>query len=112
MGDNEELRPAFEAWATSRGWSLSHQAPIHGTRYHSIETQAAWEAWQDAHDAGVKHGMERERWRGTYIARLIEIGMPKEMALADFDGGDHDYTDDPAQAADEAASYYTNDEAP
>jgi hypothetical protein len=42
-------------------------------------------------------------WREMYLARLVERGMARNDAEATFEAGrnDHDYTADPAQAADD-----------
>lgn len=50
-----------------------------------------------------------EAWRQRYVARLVERGLEEEHAQADYDGGDHDYAEDPVQAADESLSYYEDD---
>lgn len=46
-------------------------------------------------------------WEQKYILRMVEKGLTKEMAKADFDASDEiDYNEDPILSADEALSYY------
>lgn len=46
-------------------------------------------------------------WREMYVARLVARGMARDAAEATCEAGrsDHDYTADPAQAADDELSY-------
>lgn len=53
----------------------------------------------------------KDAWTLRYCARFVERGVPLHIALAEYRAvDDHDYDDDPAQAADEAMSYWDGDE--
>lgn len=49
--------------------------------------------------------LEQTAWRDAYIAQLAQRGVPSESAWAMFEGGDHDFEDDPVEAADAETSY-------
>lgn len=52
-----------------------------------------------------------ERWKQAYVARFVEVGFDVEHGIADYEGalGEHDYSQDPVEAADESLSYYEDD---
>lgn len=53
--------------------------------------------------------MKSEMWKLMYISRLIKAGIDRENAEANFDAGDHDFTEDPIDAADDELSYISED---
>ena len=54
----------------------------------------------------MKIGMSRNEWKAAYVARFVESGFSLEDALADYEGreDDHDFTQAPADAADDSMS--------
>lgn len=54
---------------------------------------------------------KRDVWALRYIARMIERGVPLHVAVADYAAAtdSHDYTEDPADAADEGLTYWSDD---
>lgn len=50
---------------------------------------------------------KKDAWTLRYCARFIERGIPLHFALETYNAiDDHDYEDDPAQAADDEMSYW------
>ena len=52
--------------------------------------------------------MEQDEWRRKFIGRLMEVAVPQIMADEVFAANidDHDYTEDPIDAANEEMSYW------
>lgn len=55
--------------------------------------------------------MNSNEWHTKFIARLISRGLKREEAEDTLAGnmGDHDYEDDPKDAADDELTYWTDD---
>lgn len=53
----------------------------------------------------------KEEWMAKYVQRMVESGIDAEDAWACCRAGedDHDYTDDPRDAADDEMSYWADD---
>lgn len=49
--------------------------------------------------------MKKETWKAIYISKLIIGGLNREDAEANFDSGDHDFTENPLDAANDELSY-------
>ena len=45
------------------------------------------------------------KWKAIYIKTLIKNGFSKEDAIANFEAGDHDFTCDPIDAANDELGY-------
>lgn len=52
---------------------------------------------------------EQDAWMAAYVARMVERGIDAEDAWACCRAGEHDFTDDPADAADEEMTYWDDD---
>jgi len=52
---------------------------------------------------------KEEMWMAAYVARMVERGIAAEDAWACCRAGEHDFTDDPADAADEEMTYWDDD---
>jgi hypothetical protein len=50
-----------------------------------------------------------EMWRAVYIAQMVNRGVDRAYAEAVCEAGEHDYTDDPCEAADEEISHWADD---
>ena len=55
--------------------------------------------------------MNPGEWHNKFIAQLMSRGLEREEAEDTLAGnmGDHDYEDDPKDAADDELSYWTDD---
>lgn len=53
---------------------------------------------------------KKDAWTLRYCARFLERGIPLHVAIETYRAGmEHDYDDDPEQAADEEMSYWDDD---
>lgn len=54
---------------------------------------------------------KRDAWALRYVARFVERGVPLRFALESYRAAadDHDFDDDPEQAADDEMSYWDAD---
>ena len=73
--NNEQLRAAFEAWATSQ-W-LVLQRTVHGEDYQDLRTQGAWEAYQAGRAA-----LQSQKPKANDLMLSAVIRMPFEMAMS------------------------------
>ena len=55
---------------------------------------------KDAHVIGrTEQDDARDAWTLRFIARLVSVGLPIDFAIELYSNGEHDYAEDPDQAA-------------